>query len=95
MSFIASFSTSRSTTVLLPSREELKLRVIGNGLLQGSPLLVILFILYNSSLFNIFRRYKIGISSIGFVDDLNALAYLISIEQNCRQLEALYKEALE
>jgi retron-type reverse transcriptase len=95
LSFIASFSTSRSTTVLLPSGEESELRDIGNGLPQGSPLSVILFILYNSSLFNIFRRYKIGISSIGFADDLNALAYSTSTEQNCRQLEALHKEALE
>ena len=32
LSFIASFSTSRSTIVLLPSGEELELRDIGHGL---------------------------------------------------------------
>ena len=90
-----SFSTYRSTTILLPSGEESELRHIGHGLLQGSPLSIILFILYNSSLFNIFRRYKIGISSIGFADDLNALVYSTSTEQNCRRLEALHLEALE
>ena len=95
LSFITSFSTSRSTTILLPSGEESELRDIGHGLPQGSPLSVILFILYNSSLFNIFRRYKIGVSCIGFADDLNALAYSTSTEQNCRQLEALHSEALE
>jgi Reverse transcriptase (RNA-dependent DNA polymerase) len=55
---------------------------------------VILFILYNASLFDIFRRYKIGVSSIGFADDLNALAYSRSTELNCRRLEALHLEAL-
>ena len=95
LSFIASFSACRSTTIILPSGEESELRDIGHGLPQGSPLSVILFILYNSSLFDIFRRYKIGISSIGFADDLNALAYSTSTEQNCRQLEALHLEALK
>lgn len=94
LSFLASFSTSRSTSILLPSGEESELRSIGHGLPQGSPLLVILFILYNSSLFNIFQRYKIGVSSIGFADDLNALAYSTSTEQNCQKLEALHLEAL-
>ena len=95
LSFIASFSTSRSTTVLLPSGEESELRDIGHGLPQGSPLLVILFILYNSSLFNIFKKYKIGVSSIGFADDLNALTYSTSTEENCTKLEGLHLEALE
>ena len=56
---------------------------------------MILFILYNSSLFNIFKKYKIGVSSIRFADDLNALTYSTSTEENCTKLEGLHLEALE
>ena len=94
LSFIASFGTSRKTTLLLPSGYESAPRPIGDGLPQGSPLSVILFILYNSGLFSIFRRYRVGLSSIGYADDLNALAYSKSTEQNCKLLERAHDEAL-
>ena len=34
-------------------------------------------------------------SGIGFADDLNALAYSKSTQQNCQKLEELHKECLE
>ena len=74
VSFVLSFSTNRSTTLVLLGGES-ELFETGGGVPQGSPLSVVLFILYNSELFEICRKAGLGVSGIGFADDLNALAY--------------------
>ena len=67
---------------------------IGGGVLQGSPLSVVLFILYNSELFDICRRPGTGISGVGFADNLIVLAYSKTTRANCIKLEELYKDCL-
>jgi hypothetical protein len=67
---------------------------IGGGVPQGSPLLVVLFILYNSELFDICRRLRAGILGVGFADDLIVLAYSTTTRANCIKLEELYKDCL-
>jgi hypothetical protein len=67
---------------------------IEGGVLQGSPLSVVLFILYNSELFDICRRPRAGISGVGFADDLIALAYSKTTRANCIKLEELHKDCL-
>jgi Reverse transcriptase (RNA-dependent DNA polymerase)/Endonuclease-reverse transcriptase len=95
LSLVTTFIVSRSTTLLLPSGEESSLLHIGNGLPQGSPLSVVLFTLYNASLFSIFQKPKEGISPVGFADDLNVLAYSTSTEVNCEKLKRCHSEAMK
>jgi hypothetical protein len=64
------------------------------GVPQGSPLSPILFMLYNSELFEICRKPFDGLSSVGFADDLNVLVYGRSTESNCRALEGVHRECL-
>jgi hypothetical protein len=68
---------------------------VGARVLQGSPLSPILFILYNSELFDLYRRPKGGLLSVGFADDLNILVYSDSTEANCRTLEQAHERCLE
>ena len=74
--FVRSFASLRRTLLLLLEGESTVFE-IGAGVLQGSPLLVVLFIFYNSRLFNLYRRLRVRISSIEYIDNLNALYYSI------------------
>ena len=80
-SFVLSFLTNRSTILVLLGGES-ELFDIRGGVLQGSPLSVVLFILYNLELFKICRKVGLRVTRIGFIDDLNALAYFKSTQQN-------------
>jgi hypothetical protein len=62
---------------------------------QGSPLSLILFLLYNKELLRIANRPNLGVHSIRFVNNLNLLAYNKSTEQNCAMLSQVYKRCLE
>ena len=91
--FVYSFATNRSTTLVLPGGES-DLFDIGGGVPQGSPLSVVLFILYNSELFDICRRLRAGILGVGFADDLIVLAYSTTTRANYIKLDELYKDCL-
>ncbi len=57
------------------------------GVLQGSLLSPILFILYIASLYIALKEAYPLISIVGFADDTNLLAFGKSLEANTRQLE--------
>jgi len=59
---------------------------------QGSPLSPILFLLYNEELIRICNQPSLGIHSLGFVDDLNILAYSATTEQNCSRLREVHEK---
>jgi Reverse transcriptase (RNA-dependent DNA polymerase) len=91
--FIASFTSDRETTLALPGGES-EVFQIGGGVPQGSPLSVILFLFYNSELFNICRQQGAGVQGLGFADDFNALAYSVSTKENCRKLKRLHQASI-
>jgi hypothetical protein len=67
---------------------------VNAGVPQGSLLSPILFLFYNVELLEIYNRSRVRIARIGFVDDINILAYSPSIDSNCQQLERIYKRCL-
>lgn len=64
------------------------------GVPQGSPLSPILFLLYNAELVRICSRAREGVHGIGFVDDLNVLAYGPTTEGNCATLSRVHELCL-
>lgn len=91
--WIRAFLTDRTTTLVIDGTETAPIRLRG-GVPQGSPLSPILFILYNSTLFSAAEARASGVTSLGFADDLNLLAYGKSTEANCRALEAAHERCL-
>ena len=65
------------------------------GLPQGSPLSSILFLLYIEELLCLANRPNLRVHAIGFVDDLNLLAYNKSTEQNCTMLSQVHERCLD
>ena len=63
--------------------------------MQGSPLSVILFLLYNSSLVEICENKRLRTTEIGFVNDLNIIAYGPSTEGNYTALEELHDQLIK
>lgn len=92
--WIKSFLTNRKTTLILFDEETDQFSVEA-GVPQGSPLSPILFMLYNSELFELCRNPRIGLSCIGFADDLNILAYGSSTEANCSVLEQAHERCVK
>ena len=87
--FVRSFISLRRTSLLLPGGESTVFK-IGAGVPQGSPLSVVLFVFYNSRLFNLYRRLRVRISNIEYIDNLKALYYSTSTKRNYWKLKELY-----
>ena len=67
---------------------ELEQRRVLGGAPQGSPLLPILFLFYNVELVEMCSQGNT--SAVGFIDNINILAYSRSTEQNYNVLEAVH-----
>ena len=91
---VQAFITQRSTTLVI-QRYKIPLFPIEVGVLQGSLLSLILFLLYIVELYEIYNRLQEGLLGIGFIDNINLLAYLKSIEANYRKLEQAYRKLLQ
>jgi hypothetical protein len=90
---VQAFITTRTTTLVIQGHETPSFSVDA-GVLQGSPLSPILFLLYIVELHEICNRPWEGVLGIGFVDDTNLLAYLESTKENCKKLERVYRKLL-
>ena len=77
------------------NRVESETFAIKAGLPQGSPLSLILFLLYIEELFGLASRPNLGVYTIRFVDDLNLLAYSKSTEQNFATLGQIHERCLD
>ena len=65
---------------------------VHTGIPQGSPVSPILYLFYNADLLDICKRPGTRTSGLGFVNNVNILAYSTSIKKNCKTLERLHKE---
>ncbi len=92
--WVQSFLEERVSTLVVNGRESAEF-AIKAGLPQGSPLSPILFLLYIGELFSLASRPNLGVHTIGFVDDLNLLAYSKSTEQNCATLSQVHERCLD
>jgi Reverse transcriptase (RNA-dependent DNA polymerase) len=77
------------------NRKELEKFMISAGLPQGSPLSLILFLLYIEELLSLTNWLNQGVYTIRFVDDLNLLAYSKSTEQNYATLSTIHERYLD
>ena len=84
---------NRKTTLAFDNQESGVLD-IPVGIPQGSPLSPILFLFYNAELLEICNPTKVRVNSLAFVDDVNLLAYGLTTEGNCKQLEAVHDKCL-
>ena len=89
--WVDSFLNERSTTLAIHSRVT-DIFEVRTGIPQGSPISPILYLFYNADLLDICERPGTNTSAIGFVDDINVLAYGKSTEENCKTLEEIHKK---
>jgi hypothetical protein len=92
--WVGSFISNRTTTLCLPGYNTDAFST-HTGIPQGSPLSPILFLFYNANLVEICNPPTLPASGTGFVDDVNALAFGKSTEENCRTLQTVHERCLE
>jgi hypothetical protein len=79
----------------VPARLQHRRLPTHTGIPQGSPLSPILFLFYNANLVDACNPLTLPASGTGLVDDVNALAFGKSTEENCRTLQAVHERCLE
>lgn len=89
INWIGSFLKDRTTTLAINMRSTGAFSM-NTGIPQGSPLSPILYLFYNAELLETCNRAGKKAVSMGFVDDINILAYGTSTEANCRTLERMH-----
>ena len=92
-SWILSFCTSRSTTLVFDDSESSAIP-IHCGVPQGSPLSSILFLFYISELHETVHSPSTGVSALGFADDTNLLAFGHSLKSNLLKLKNTHLKCL-
>ena len=92
-SWILSFCTSRSTTLVFDDSESSAIP-IHCGVPQGSPLSPILFLFYISELHETVHSPSTGVSALGFADDTNLLAFGHSLRSNLLTLKNTHLKCL-
>jgi hypothetical protein len=91
---VGSFVSSRTTTLCLPGYNTDAFPT-HTGIPQGLPLSPILILFYNANLVEICNPPTLPASGASFVDDMNALAFGKSTEENCRTLQTVHEWCLE
>lgn len=89
--WVSSFLENRSTTLAI-YQNVTKQPAVRTGIPQGSPLSPFLYLSYNADLLDICDRPGTTASSLGFVDDVNIVAYGKGTEENCTTLEITHKK---
>ncbi len=93
VNWVRSFLADRTTSMVLGSQTTATRRVLA-GIPQGSPVSPILFLFFNMELVEWCARSGYKATAIGFMDDVNILAYSRSTEGNCRTLERVHAGCL-
>jgi hypothetical protein len=91
--WVGSFISNWTTTLCLPGYNT-DLFPTHTGISQGSPLSPILFFFYNANLVDACNPPTLPASGTSFVDNVSALAFSESIEENCRMLQTVHKRCL-
>jgi hypothetical protein len=92
--WVGSFISNRTTTICLPGYITNAFS-IHMGILPGSPLSPIFFLFYNAYLVDACNPPTLPSTGIGFVNDVNALAFGKTNEDNCRTLQSIHECCLE
>ena len=92
--WVQSFMSDRRTTLVFDGQESAPLEVAA-GIPQGSPISPILFLFYNSELLDICNPQTMRVHGLGFVDDVNLVAWGSTTRGNCDNLERLHGGCLE
>jgi reverse transcriptase-like protein len=92
--WVHSFMSNRRTTFMFDGQES-ELLNIAAGIPQGSPISPILFLFYNSELLDICNPRDIRVHGLGFVDDVNLIAWGKTTRGNCNNLERVHERCLE
>ena len=85
INWVTSFLEDGQATIKIHSQES-ALRDVKTGIPQGSPISPILFLFYNEELIRLCNEPGTKSSGVGFVDDVNILAWNTKTEANCRTL---------
>jgi Reverse transcriptase (RNA-dependent DNA polymerase) len=88
--WITSFLEERITRIKVIKGES-ELFLIDTGILQGSSILLILFLFFISELLDTTNNKGLRTSSIGFVDDVHILMYRDLTERNCAVLSRIHR----
>ena len=93
MGWVKSFLQDRFSTIRIAS-EESELRPVQNRIPQGSPISPILYLFFNEELIRICNGVGLRSSTLGFVDDINILAWGKSTKLNCSTLTQVYNRCI-
>jgi hypothetical protein len=92
--WVESFMTGRTTTLAFGGQESEPIGIPA-GIPQGSPISPILFLFYNMELLDICNPPGTPVQGMGFVDDVNLLAYGRTAEANCANLHRVHDQCLQ
>jgi hypothetical protein len=90
---VQSFLSKQSTTIVV-DRVETALQSLAVKVLQGSLLLLMLFLFYNALLLKALDLLELRLSTLSFADDINLLTYSKSTVVNCITLKSAHNQCL-